>query len=114
MARACAREPFLAAHPVTVEWWGGQFAPGRTADTALVDAVRRAHRGALPGAREPEVYGAPYGSDLRLLAPVQPTVQYGPGDTRDAHAPDEAVAVEDLRAATRSLALFFLEHCGVV
>ncbi|MDA8436994.1 MAG: ArgE/DapE family deacylase [Actinomycetales bacterium] len=114
VARACARHPFLAAHPVVVEWWGGQFAPGRTTDTALVDAVRRAHRGAVPGAREQEVYGAPYGSDLRLLAPVQPTVQYGPGDTRDAHAPDESVAVDDLRAATRALALLYVEHCGLL
>ena len=114
VAGACARHPFLAAHPVVVEWWGGQFAPGRTTDTALVDAVRRAHRHAVPGGRDPEVYGAPYGSDLRLLAPQQPTVQYGPGDTRVAHAPDEYVSVDDLRAATRALALLYVEHCGIV
>lgn len=114
VAGAGAQHPFLAAHPVVVEWWGGQFAPGLTTDTALVDAVRRAHRRAVPGAREQEVYGAPYGSDLRLLAPQQPTVQYGPGDTREAHAPDEHVAVDDLRAATRALALLYVEHCGLV
>ena len=114
VAEVCRDHPFLAANPVAVEWWGGQFASGMTTDTTLVDAVRRAHRRALPAAREPEVYGAPYGSDLRLLAPVQPTVQYGPGDTRDAHAPDECVPVDDLRAVTRSLALLYVEHCGLV
>lgn len=112
VAQACAAHPFLTEHPVAVEWWGGQFASGRTADSALLDVVRRADRAARPGAREPEIYGAPYGSDLRLLAPHLPTVQYGPGDTRDAHAPDECVTVEDLRAATRALAVLYVEHCG--
>lgn len=114
VAVACAHDEFLRDHPVVVEWWGGQFAPGRSDDVGLVDSVRRAHALAAPGARPLEVYGAPYGSDLRLLAPQMPTLQYGPGDTRDAHAPDELVAVDDLRTATRALALLYLEHCGVV
>jgi acetylornithine deacetylase len=78
----------------------------------LVDAVRRAHSLATGGA-EQEVYGGPYGSDLRLLAPAMPTLQYGPGDARTAHAPDEHVTVEDLRTATRALALLYVAHCGL-
>ena len=114
VAAACARDPWLADHPVVVEWWGGQFASGRSDEPDLLDRITWAHRTGAPSRRAPEVYGAPYGSDLRLLAPFQPTVQYGPGDTRDAHAPDEYVEADQLHDATRTLALLYLAHCGVV
>ena len=110
---ACTQEPFLREHPVAVEWWGGQFAPGRSHADRLLDVLRRTHAAAEPSMREPQTYGAPYGSDLRLLSPHLPTVQYGPGDTRDAHAPDECFTVAQFHAATRTLALLYLEHCGV-
>jgi acetylornithine deacetylase len=71
-------DPFLREHPVTVEWWGGQFAPGRSDAPDLIDAVRRVHALAVDDGAEQEVYGGPYGSDLRLLAPAMPTLQYGP------------------------------------
>ena len=114
IAELNAADPFLREHPIAVQWWGGQFAPGSSEDQHLVDLVRRAHTVAAPGARLQQVYGAPYGSDLRLLAPTMPVVQYGPGDTRSAHAPDEHVAVEDVHATARALALIYLEHCGVL
>ncbi len=113
VALACAQHPFLSDHPVQVQWWGGQFASGRSDSPLLLDAVRRAHVRAAPHLRAPQTYGAPYGSDLRLLAPHLPTVQYGPGDTRDAHAPDEHVTVDEFHAATRALALLYLDHCGI-
>ena len=109
-----AADAFLRVNPVRVQWWGGQFAPGRTDDSYLIDLVARAHTVAAPGARTPEVYGAPYGSDLRLLAPPTPTLLYGPGDTQTAHAPDESVPLEDLYTATRTLALLYVEHCGAL
>jgi acetylornithine deacetylase/succinyl-diaminopimelate desuccinylase-like protein len=43
-----------------------------------------------------------------------PTLQYGPGDTRDAHAPDECVLSDDVRTTTRALALLYLTHCHIV
>jgi acetylornithine deacetylase len=114
VAELCAADAFLRDHPIVVQWWGGQFAPGASEDDDLVERVRRAHVRATPGARPAEVYGAPYGSDLRLLAPHMPVLQYGPGDTRTAHAPDESVLVDDVHAATRALALLYLEHCRVM
>jgi acetylornithine deacetylase len=114
VAELGAGDPFLRDNPIVVQWWGGQFAPGSSEDDELVERVRRVHTLAKPGARPQEVYGAPYGSDLRLLAPHLPVLQYGPGDTRTAHAPDESVPVEDLHAATRALALLYVEHCGLV
>jgi acetylornithine deacetylase len=114
VAVACSADPWLREHPATVEWWGGQFASGRSDDPDLLERIVRAHQLAAPGSRTPDTYGAPYGSDLRLLAPHLPTVQFGPGDTRDAHAPDEAVAAEQLHEATRTIALLYLAHCGVL
>jgi acetylornithine deacetylase len=55
-----------------------------------------------------------YGADMRLLVNVGgiPTVLYGPGDVRDAHRPNESVAIADLQTATRVLALTALRFCG--
>ena len=111
-----ASDPWFADHPVEVEWWGGQFASGRLpAESDLAARVQAAHLAAAgPGGAKPEVYGAPYGSDLRLLTGLGgiPTVQYGPGDVRLAHGPHEAVDVADVVTTARTLALLALDICG--
>ena len=110
---ACRQDPWLAAHPVEVEWWGGQFASGRTpADSAVISAVCRAHEDVTGSA--PEVYGAPYGSDLRLLTRLGaiPTVQYGPGGSEVAHAPDEQVSLREASIAARVLARIIVDVCA--
>jgi acetylornithine deacetylase len=111
VAEACADDPWLEAHPVVVEWWGGQFAPGRlAAGSDLADRVGRAHARAGGGAQES--WGAPYGSDLRLLAGAGiPTLHYGPGDARLAHAADERVPLAEVHTAARALALLALDVC---
>ena len=110
----CAADPWLRAHPVSVEWWGGQFAPGLTdADADILDVVRRAH-GAVSD--QPQAtWGTPYGSDLRLMTNLAgiPTVHYGPGDAALAHGPYESVPIAELLTATRTLAMVTLEQCGV-
>ena len=105
VAYACSQDPWLREHPATVAWTGGQFASGQT-DLAhpfigeVVDAVT-----ATTG-RRPELGAAPYGSDLRLYAGVGgiPTLHYGPGDVRMAHAPREQVEIAELLEVTRALA----------
>jgi acetylornithine deacetylase len=113
VAHACADDAWLAAHPVQVEWWGGQFAPGRLpADSDLGERVGRAH--ARAGGGRQESWGAPYGSDLRLLAGAGiPTLHYGPGDARLAHAADERVPLAEVHTAARALALLALDVCGL-
>jgi acetylornithine deacetylase len=61
------------------------------------------------------VWGAPYGSDLRLLTGKGgiPTVQYGPGDAALAHAPDERVPLREVVTCARVLALLAVDYCGV-
>jgi acetylornithine deacetylase len=113
VAEVCATDPWLRDHPVEVTWWGGQFAPGRTDPGA--DVVRRTsacHR-AVTGT-DPEVYGGPYGSDLRLLQGLGgiPTLQYGPGSARAAHAPDEWVPWDEVVTAARVLAGLIVDVCA--
>jgi len=115
VAEACAADPWLAEHPVRVSWPGGMFASGRLPEghpladevaTAVVDAT---------GEAGPAVRGAPYGSDLRLYtAAGVPTLQYGPGDVRYAHAADEHVPLTELERCARVYALLALRRCGMV
>ena len=114
VADACRADRWLRGHPVEVEWWGGQFASGRTPmDDPLLAAVRRAH--AAVSDRPQATWGAPYGSDLRLLTGLGgvPTVHYGPGDAGLAHGPDESVPLAEVRTAARALAVLALDRCGL-
>jgi acetylornithine deacetylase len=114
VARACEADPWLRGHPVEVTWPGGAFAsaalPER--DPLLPDIVDCV---VAQGSPKPDVLGAPYGSDLRHYAAAGiPTLQYGPGDVRFAHALDEHVEVSDLLRCARVYALLALRRCGTV
>ncbi len=113
VAASSAADPWLRDHPVEVTWWGGQFAPGKTPiDSPVIAHVGAAHA-ALQGSH-PDVYGGPYGSDLRLLMGLGgiPTLQYGPGDAAGAHAPDESVALDQVVDCARVLARLIVDVCG--
>ena len=111
---AAQADPWLRDHPPTLAWWGGQFAPATTdPNHTLVQTLAEAHQSA--SGEEAVLIGMPYGSDMRLLVNQgkTPTVLYGPGDIRRAHAPDEFVPIADLVAVTRTLALTILRFCGI-
>lgn len=113
VANAASENGWLREHPPVVEWWGAQFAPARIpADHRLVGTLTTALRDV--SGEEPEVRGMTYGADMRLLVNQGnvPSVIFGPGDIRDAHRPDESVAVSELALATRTLALAALRFCG--
>ena len=97
-------------------WSGGAASsrPGEVPATSdLPDRVSAAHAG-VAGEDAP-VWGAPYGSDLRLLTGMGgiPTVHYGPGDAALAHAPDENVPLREVVTCARALALLAVDYCGV-
>ena len=75
--------------------------------------MRAAHD--LVGGGSLDVYGAPYGSDLRLLTGLGgiPSVQYGPGDAKLAHGPFESVPVDQVLTTARTLAALIVDICGV-
>jgi acetylornithine deacetylase len=111
-AIAGIEDEWLRDHPVTVSWPGGAFASGvlPDGDPLLTDTVQTVIDTGKPA---PEVRGAPYGSDLRLYAAAGiPTLQYGPGDVRYAHAADEHVALADVLHAARTYALLAVRRCG--
>jgi acetylornithine deacetylase len=105
--------PWLRAHPAAVTWPGGQFASGRLpAGHALLGEITQAITDVT--GESPTEAAAPYGSDLRLYAAGGiPTLHYGPGDVRFAHAPREQVELREFRQVTRTLALLALRRCGV-
>jgi acetylornithine deacetylase len=115
IAEACDSDPWLRDHPVAVEWWGGQFASGRLPESSDL-AARMASAHAAAGGGDMQTSGAPFGSDLRLLSGLGgiPTLHYGPGDARLAHAPDESVPLAEVGTAARALALLALDVCGTV
>lgn len=113
VAAACAVDPWLADHPAIVTWTGGQFAPGQLDGThpligEMADAVE-----AVKGLR-PELGAAPYGSDLRLYLGIGgiPTLHYGPGDVRVAHAPREQVSLSEMFDVARALAVLAVDRLG--
>ncbi|MEN9936609.1 MAG: hypothetical protein RLZZ387_3188 [Chloroflexota bacterium] len=113
VARAVEADPWLRSNPPVVEWWGGQFAPARTAvEHPVVRTVADAFADVTGAAAVYE--GMTYGADMRLLANEgqTPTVLFGPGDVRNSHRPDEFVPLADLEAVARSLALTALRFCG--
>lgn len=112
IAEACAKDDWLRDHPVTITWPGGTFASGLLpdGDPLLADTLTAATDA---GRSTPDVKGAPYGSDLRQYAANGiPTLQYGPGDVRYAHAADEHVVLADVLHAARTYALLTLRRCG--
>jgi acetylornithine deacetylase len=112
VARACAGDAWLHDHPVRVTWPGGRFAPAALPEGSPLLAQARSAVASVRGA-EPEVLGAPYGSDLRhYLAHGIPAVQYGPGDVRYAHAVDEHVSLADTVACAQVYAVLALSLCG--
>ncbi|WP_433325948.1 ArgE/DapE family deacylase [Spirillospora sp. CA-294931] len=108
-AVAGVRDPWLAEHPVEIEWWGGQYAAARN-EGDLERHVAEAHL-RTTGAT-PSVWGAPFGSDLRLMTALGvPTVQYGPGDIEVAHGPDEYVPLDEVETARSTLTTLAQTHC---
>jgi acetylornithine deacetylase len=106
---ACRVDEWLADHPAQVEISGGRFAScALGSDHPLPWAVGESARDVL--GRLPAFVGVPYGSDGRLFVDQgrTPTVLYGPGDPRLAHAPDEHVMLDDVTRCARTLAVWVL------
>lgn len=113
LANLAETDPWLRDHPLAIEWSGGQFDSGETPlDSPLVDLCRQTLLDLIGHA--PQLEGAPYGSDLRLLVNQGhiPTLLFGPGNVRIAHMPDEFVRVDEVLLAAKAYvvaALRFLE-----
>jgi acetylornithine deacetylase len=113
IAEAAKVDPWLRENPPRLEWSGYQFDPASIeSDHPIVETVREAYAEAT--GEEARLEGMTYASDMRHLVKIGgvPTVLFGPGDVRQAHAPDEYVELEELVTAARVLALTALRFCG--
>ncbi|HYL40007.1 MAG TPA: ArgE/DapE family deacylase [Candidatus Binatus sp.] len=106
---AVAADPFLRDNRPSLELTGGLFSSARVpADHPLpVGLAAAAERvtGRMPG-----LVGKPYGADMRLLVNEggTPTVIFGPGSEKVAHAADEFVPLDQVVACARVLAAWAL------
>jgi acetylornithine deacetylase len=110
----CADDPFLRDHPASVEITGGRFSSAEVPSdhplpTGLAAAIED-----VTGQR-PSLVGEPYGADMRLLVNegATPTVIFGPGHVRVAHAADEFVPLEQVATCARVLAVWVLRQLVV-
>jgi acetylornithine deacetylase len=105
-------DPWLSEHPPTVTW-SIDVPPTEVPVDHPVVAVLSAvnldlgHTGA--------VFGADFWHDGATFSRAAgiPSVVYGPGDVRLAHAADEFVPVSDLVASAAGFALAAMRFCGV-
>jgi len=113
LRRAAEDDTWLKGHPPEVEWWGGRFLPARTPLASdVVTTLQESARGVL--GFHPKTEGVTFGSDLRLMVREGgiPTVLFGPGDIRLAHADNESVAITELENTMKTLAITALRFCG--
>ncbi|MEX2011049.1 MAG: M20/M25/M40 family metallo-hydrolase, partial [Chloroflexota bacterium] len=111
IAAACEADDFLRDHPAEVDLVGGRFSSAAVpADHPLPAGLASVAQGVL--GRRPAAIGEPYGADMRLLVNEgkTPTVIYGPGDIRVAHAADEHVPLDQVADCARVLAAWLVRE----
>ena len=113
LAPAWEAHPFLSRHPLRLEITGGRFETAELAPEHPLPVGLAAAAEWVTGSR-PACVGVPYGADMRLLVNrgATPTVMYGPGDIRVAHAADEHVALEEVVTCARVLAAWLVDQLG--
>jgi acetylornithine deacetylase len=92
---------------VGLEVWGARFDSSFVpADHLLPIRLAEAHR--LIAMEPTQLVGAPYGADMRLFINQgnTPTIMYGPGDVRIAHAADEFVPIDQVTVCAEVLTLW--------
>ena len=110
---ACQLDPWLKKHPPRFTWAlrNISFPPFSTdPQHAFIRLLQECARDA---GITPRVTGFSAVADIAWYSRWGvPGALFGAGDVRLAHGPDEHVAVDDLVAATRALALTMLRWCG--
>ncbi len=110
--KAADSDPWLKEHHPKVDWNGYRFDPAKIpVDHPIMETVKTSYRD-VTGV-EPRVEGKTYSSDMRLLINVGgvPTMIFGPGELREAHAANESVSIENLKTAAKTYALTILRWC---
>ncbi|MBA2696939.1 MAG: M20/M25/M40 family metallo-hydrolase [Actinobacteria bacterium] len=112
VVRHAATDPWLDAHPPTVSWSVDVPPAECPPNHPVVDILSRTNQDL---GRPTGVFGADFWHDGATFSQAAgiPSVVYGPGDVRLAHAIDEFVPIGELTAAAQGLALAAMRFCGV-
>jgi acetylornithine deacetylase len=110
--RTTAADPWLAAHPPTIEWRLGGVPPAEiAADEPIIEAALSATRSIGRPARVGGMDNWHDGATLTVEAGI-PAICLGPGDIRLAHTTSESVPIADLVACAQALAVAALRYCS--
>lgn len=104
---------WLSNNPPEIEWFEGQFESGQTPlDDPLIKELGNIYKEVCD--RDPIIEGVTYGSDLRLFTNHAdiPSVLFGPGDVRLAHAANEYVDIKEIMLSTEIIANMIVNWCG--
>lgn len=95
-----------------IEFLAGNEATETALDSALVRAIAANYPAVFD--REAEVWGPPYGSDMRNFVADRgiPAVNFGAGDFRVCHQPDECVSAADLVGCARVILASAIDLLG--
>ncbi len=110
----CRTDPWLKGHPPEIRFVGycgdsAEIPP----DHPIVNTLSAQFENVM--GRPPEITGRQGAADIRYLIKngQTPSVIFGPGLTEQMHSNNEFVALDDVIAATKVLALTTLDWCGV-
>ena len=104
VAAICHADPYLRKHPARIEWILDADCAEVPADHPFVAAMQEAVAAAGLSTKLTGV-GAHTDTGIPTELGHTPTLIFGPGDSTQAHQPNERVSIDDLVACTRALAL---------
>ncbi|MDR0361522.1 MAG: ArgE/DapE family deacylase [Planctomycetota bacterium] len=104
-------DPWLALHPPRIEWMVDADCAEVPSDHPFVGCMTRALADAgVP----PRLGGIGFHTDMGWYVNTGTAmVNFGPGDPRLAHQPDERLSVEELTRCAKSVAGAIIDWCGV-
>jgi acetylornithine deacetylase len=111
VARAAARDPWLAEHPPRISW-SVDIPPAEVPGDEPVVALALAAGADLGRAGRAVGFDSWHDGATFTRFGGTPTVAFGPPSIASAHAVDESVVIDDLVATARAYALAALRHCG--
>jgi acetylornithine deacetylase len=100
----CQADPYLREHPARIEWILDADCAEVPPEHPFVAAMQEA----VAGAKLPKTLvgcGAHTDMGIPTVLGRTPTVNFGPGDSTQAHQPNERVPIADLVACTQAIAL---------